>query len=178
MLGPMQRDMLIRARERNSMAKKRTSSKKSQLTHVDARGRVRMVDVGHKPPIRREAVAEGYFCAAKTTLDRLMSGDLPKGEALAAARIAGIQAAKKCDELIPLCHTLPLDSVHVDFERAARERVRIVATASITGKTGVEMEALAAVSVAALTLYDMTKAIDKNLQIDGIRLVRKTKVNP
>lgn len=137
-----------------------------------------MVDVGSKPPMRREAVAEGFFCATAKTLDLLEAGKLPKGEAFAAARIAGIQAAKKCDELIPLCHSLPLDAVHVEFERAARDRIRITATALTTAKTGVEMESLTAVSIAALTLYDMTKAVDKNLRIEGIRLVRKKKSEP
>ncbi|MCH7602094.1 MAG: cyclic pyranopterin monophosphate synthase MoaC [Planctomycetes bacterium] len=134
-----------------------------------------MVDVGEKPPMRRTAIAEGYFCAAPETLDRLMAGDLPKGEALSVARIAGIQAAKRCDALIPLCHTLPLDCVSVDFDRAEPERLRVEATATITAKTGVEMEALTAVSIAALTLYDMTKAIDRKLRIEGIRLVKKEK---
>jgi cyclic pyranopterin monophosphate synthase len=134
-----------------------------------------MVNVGAKPIVRREAVAEGFLVAAPQTLNRLLAGDLPKGEALAAARIAGIQAAKRCDELIPLCHTLPLDAVSVEFERAAPDRLRITATANITAKTGVEMEALTAVAVAALTLYDMTKAIDKSMRIEGVRLVRKTK---
>jgi cyclic pyranopterin phosphate synthase len=134
-----------------------------------------MVDVGDKPPMKREAIAEGFLVSAPATLDRLMKGDLPKGEALSVARIAGIAAAKRCDEMIPLCHTLPLDAVHVDFERAAKNMVRIIAIARITAKTGVEMEALTAVSVAALTLYDMTKAIDKSMRIDGVRLVSKTK---
>ncbi len=148
-----------------------------ELTHLDEQGRARMVDVGDKPLQRRIAIAEGFFCAAPETLDRLMSGDLPKGEALAAARLAGIQAAKRCDALIPLCHTLPLDCVSVDFDRTEPERLRIEATATITAKTGVEMEALTAVSVAALTLYDMTKAIDRKLRIEGIRLVKKEKQN-
>jgi cyclic pyranopterin phosphate synthase len=134
-----------------------------------------MVDVGAKPPMRREALAEGFFCAAAGTLDMLEAGKLPKGEALAAARIAGILAAKKCDELIPLCHSLPLDAINVEFNRADRNRIRISATATITARTGVEMESLTAVSVAALTLWDMTKAVDKDLRIEGIRLVRKTK---
>ncbi|MCH7545365.1 MAG: cyclic pyranopterin monophosphate synthase MoaC [Planctomycetes bacterium] len=146
-----------------------------ELTHIDEQGRARMVDVGEKPPMRRTAIAEGYFCAAPETLDRLMAGDLPKGEALSVARIAGIQAAKRCDALIPLCHTLPLDCVSVDFDRAEPERLRVEATATITAKTGVEMEALTAVSIAALTLYDMTKAIDRKLRIEGIRLVKKEK---
>lgn len=134
-----------------------------------------MVDVGDKPPMRREAVAEGFFVAASGTLDLVMAGDLPKGEALAVARVAAIQAAKRCDALIPLCHTLPLDAVQVNFERAAADRIRIEARATITARTGVEMEALTAVSIAALTLYDMTKAVDRDLHIDGIRLVSKTK---
>lgn len=154
---------------------RKTKSKSADLTHIDARGAARMVDVGDKPPMKREAVAEGFLVAAPATLDRLMKGDLPKGEALSAARIAGIAAAKKCDELIPLCHTLPLDAVNVDFERADKSKVRIIASARITAKTGVEMEALTAVAIAALTLYDMTKAIDKAMRIEGIRLVSKTK---
>ena len=134
-----------------------------------------MVDVGSKPPMRREAIAEGFLCAAPKTLEMLEAGKLPKGEALAAARIAGILAAKNCDGLIPLCHSLPLDAVNIDFKRSSRDRIRITATTSITAKTGVEMESLIAVSVAALTLWDMTKAVDKSLRIEGIRLVRKTK---
>ena len=145
------------------------------LTHLDEHGRVRMVDVGHKDAVRREAIAEGYFIAAAATLDRLEEGKLPKGEALAAARIAGILAAKRCDEIIPLCHSLPLDSVRIDFERSGADRLRIIAQASVTARTGVEMEALVAVSVAALTLYDMTKAIDASMGIEGIRLLGKTK---
>jgi cyclic pyranopterin phosphate synthase len=150
-------------------------SKANSLTHVDRRGQVRMVDVGGKPAVRREAVAEGFYFAARETLDRLLSSDLPKGEALAAARIAGILAAKKCDELVPLCHSLPLESVSVEFQRVDPQRLRIVATAAITARTGVEMEALTAVCVSALTLYDMTKAIDKSMRIEGIKLVRKTR---
>ncbi len=146
------------------------------LTHVDEHGRAQMVDVGHKPPMQRTAVAEGIFSAQPETLDRLEQGDLPKGEALAVARIAGIQAAKSCESLIPLCHSLPLDSVHVDFDRLDREQLRVRATTSTTAKTGVEMEALTAVSVAALALYDMAKGIDRNLCITGVRLVEKRKV--
>ena len=145
------------------------------LTHVDAHGRLRMVDVGEKPPMHRRAVAEGFFCAQAATLDKLLAGELPKGEALACARVAGILAAKKTDELIPLCHPLPLDAINIDFHRTHDDRVRIVATASITARTGIEMEALTAVSIAALTLYDMTKGVDRDLIIDGVRLVEKTK---
>jgi cyclic pyranopterin phosphate synthase len=146
-----------------------------ELTHLDDQGRLRMVDIGAKPAVKRTAVAQGDFVAAKATLDRLMAGDLPKGEAVAAARLAGIAAAKRTDELIPLCHSLPLECVEVAFERVGDERLRVRATASVTAKTGVEMEALVAVSAACLTLYDMTKAIDKGLRIEGIRLVEKRK---
>jgi cyclic pyranopterin phosphate synthase len=146
-----------------------------EFTHIDEKGRARMVDVGAKPPVKRKALAEGFFCAAPETLDRLESGRLPKGEALAVARVAAIQAAKRCDELIPLCHPLPLDVVNVDFERAEPGRVRIEANVSTIARTGVEMEALTAVSVAALTLYDMTKSVDNAATIEGIRLVNKTK---
>lgn len=145
------------------------------LTHIDARGRAKMVDVGHKPIVRREAVAEGFFVAAEATLDRLMRGDLPKGEALAVARVAGVLAAKRVDEIIPLCHSLPLDAVNLAFDRVAGDRVRVTASATVTARTGVEMEALTAVAAACLTLYDMTKAIDKALRIEGVRLVSKVK---
>ncbi len=150
-----------------------------KLSHLDEQGRARMVDVGSKPPMHRTAIAVGEFVAAKETLDRLMgeagTDPLPKGEALAVARIAGISAAKKTGDLIPLCHPLPLDHAQIDFERVAHDRLRITATASITAKTGIEMEALTAVSVACLTLYDMTKAVDKNLRIEGIHLIEKRK---
>ncbi len=134
-----------------------------------------MVGVGHKPIVHRVAIASGDFVAAPATLDRLLRGDLPKGEALAVARIAGISAAKRTDALIPLCHSLPLDHVSVDFARTASNVVRVTASASIAARTGVEMEALVAVSVACLTLYDMTKAIDKALRIENIRLISKSK---
>ena len=151
------------------------ASNDAELTHLDAAGAARMVDVGHKPPLRRTAIASGFLVAAETTLDRVMVGDLPKGEALAVARIAGIQAAKSCDALIPLCHTLPLDSVAVAFDRTAADRLQVTATTTITARTGVEMEALTAVSIALLTLWDMVKGIDSNLVIEGIRLLEKRK---
>lgn len=135
-----------------------------------------MVDVSDKPPVRREAIAEGTFTVSSAaTLDRLLAADLPKGEGLAVARIAGIQAAKMCDRLIPLCHTLPLDHVAIEFVRVDATHLRITATAVVTARTGVEMEALTAVSVAALTLYDMTKAVDRDLRIENIHLLRKHK---
>jgi len=146
-----------------------------ELTHIDADGRARMVDVGGKPIVRREAVASGDFVAAPATLQRLMAGDLPKGDALAVARVAAIAAAKRTDEWIPLCHTLPLDHVEIAFKRVAEDRVRVTATSRVCARTGVEMEALVAVSAACLTLYDMTKAVDKALRIEGIHLESKTK---
>lgn len=146
-----------------------------QLTHLDEQGRARMVDVGAKPPIARRARARGELVAAPATLDRVLSGDLPKGDALAVARVAGIAAAKRTDELVPLCHTLPLDHVGVDFERVTPDRLRVTATAALVARTGVEMEALVAVSIACLTLYDMVKAIDRNLRIDAIELEGKWK---
>ncbi|MHC4991762.1 MAG: cyclic pyranopterin monophosphate synthase MoaC [Planctomycetota bacterium] len=146
-----------------------------RLSHLDEQGALHMVDVGHKPPQRREATAEAFFRAAPATLDRLEAGDLPKGEALAAARVAGIMAAKRCDELIPLCHPLPLDQVSVQFERVAPDRLRIVTRVGTTARTGVEMEALSAASVAALALWDMAKSVDRDLRVEAVRLVEKRK---
>ena len=149
-----------------------------RLTHVDEAGRARMVDVTAKAETAREAEAEAFVEMAPETMALLVGGRLPKGEAIATARIAGIQAAKKCGDLIPLCHPLALESVEVAFEpepdSPQRARLRITATTRITAKTGVEMEALAAVSVAALTIYDMCKGVDRTMRIDGIRLLRKT----
>ena len=147
----------------------------AKMSHVDEQGRARMVDVGHKPPMQRTAVARGDFVAGQATLDAVMAGDLPKGEALAVARIAGIAAAKRTDELIPLCHSLPLEHVSVDFHRERPNCLRVTASASTTAKTGVEMEALTAVAAACLSLYDMVKAIDKELRIEGIEVVEKQK---
>ena len=144
------------------------------LTHLDEAGRARMVDLGSKPATAREAEAEGFVLMSPATLDLLVAGNLPKGEALATARIAGILAAKRCGELIPLCHTLALDSVEMRFEAQPPTKLRIRAVARTTAKTGVEMEALTAVSVAALTVYDMCKAVDRALRIEGIRLLRKS----
>jgi cyclic pyranopterin phosphate synthase len=153
-----------------------------KLTHLDDAGKAQMVDVGHKPVTAREAVAEGFVVVAAATVRAITASAVPKGEVLNTARIAGILAAKRCGELIPLCHPLPIDSVTVDFELppvgpadAGPVRVRIAATARVTAKTGVEMEALTAVSVAALTIYDMCKAIDKAMVIEGVRLLSKRK---
>jgi cyclic pyranopterin phosphate synthase len=145
----------------------------SDLSHVDeATGDVRMVDVGSKPSTRRRAVARGRVRMAPATAERLRT--LPKGDALAVARIAGIQAAKRTSDLIPLCHPLPLTVVEVDLV-VDDQGVAIEAAAETVAQTGVEMEALAAVAVAALTVYDMAKAIDKEMRIAEIELVSKTK---
>jgi cyclic pyranopterin phosphate synthase len=146
----------------------------SSLTHLDASGNARMVDVGDKPITRREAIAEGFITLQPATLAAITAGSVPKGEVLNTARIAGILAAKRCGEMIPLCHPLPLESVAIDFD-LQQSRIRIQATARVTAKTGVEMEALTAVTVAALTIYDMCKSIDKQMVIEGIRLLSKTK---
>ena len=143
----------------------------SRLTHLDSDGSARMVDVGGKPVTARKAVAHGCIAMSAEALDALWDGSGPKGDALAAARIAGIMAAKKTGELIPLCHPLALDAVTIAFEREAGG---ISATASLTGRTGVEMEAMTAVSVALLTLYDMGKAIDRGMAIGDIRLIEKS----
>jgi cyclic pyranopterin monophosphate synthase len=155
--------------------------KKPTLTHLDSKGRAKMVNVGQKPITAREAHAEGFIILQRSTLEAIANDEVPKGEVFGTARLAGIMAAKKCGELIPLCHPLPIESVEVTFDIPELEpssdeplRIHIRAIARITGKTGVEMEALTAVSVAALTIYDMCKAIDKTMVIDGVRLVKKT----
>jgi cyclic pyranopterin phosphate synthase len=144
----------------------------SELSHVSEGGDVRMVDVGSKPLSRRRAVARAEVRMAAETARRLR--ELPKGDALATAQLAGIMAAKRTSELIPLCHPLPLTHVEVTLE-VRDEAVEIVATAETTAQTGVEMEALTAASVAALTVYDMAKAIDKNMAVAEVRLLEKTK---
>lgn len=142
------------------------------LTHLDESGAARMVDVGGKAESQRIAIASGTIRMSTETLNAVRAGNGPKGDVLGAARIAGIMAAKKTAELIPLCHPLALDAVSVEF--AFEERgVRATATASITGRTGVEMEALTAVSVALLTIYDMAKALEKGMVIADIRLMEK-----
>jgi cyclic pyranopterin phosphate synthase len=147
----------------------------NDLTHLDEAGRARMVDVGAKDDTLREAVARGEVRMRPETLQRLAAGDMPKGDVLATARIAGMMAAKRAPDLIPLCHPLLLTHVAVDARLdVATSTVQIEATVRTVGKTGVEMEALTAVSVTALTIYDMCKAIDREMQIGAIRLVRKS----
>jgi cyclic pyranopterin monophosphate synthase len=144
----------------------------TRLTHLDEAGKARMVDVGGKGESRRVAVASGRIAMSAEALAAIRDGAVPKGDVLAAARIAGIMAAKKTAELIPLCHPLSLDAVTVDFGIEAGA-VRATASASLTGRTGVEMEALTAASVALLTIYDMAKALDNGMVISDLRLIEK-----
>jgi cyclic pyranopterin phosphate synthase len=157
-----------------SAADVRRMAKGAKLTHLGARGEARMVDVSAKPPTERVAVAEGRVAMAKDTLALVLRGDAKKGDVLGAARIAGIMAAKKTHELIPLCHPLPVSKVEVDIApEPDRSALRVRATVKVTGQTGVEMEALTAVSVACLTIYDMVKAVERGMRIEDIRLIEK-----
>jgi cyclic pyranopterin phosphate synthase len=144
----------------------------SELSHLDEAGEIRMVDVGGKPLSRRRAVAQATLRVAPETASRLTN--LPKGDALASARLAGIMAAKRTSDLIPLCHPLPLSLVEVRIEVGV-DAVEMVAAAETTAQTGVEMEALVAATVAALSIYDMAKAIDSTMELAGVRLLEKTK---
>ncbi|TXH42159.1 MAG: cyclic pyranopterin monophosphate synthase MoaC [Burkholderiaceae bacterium] len=145
------------------------------LTHFDAQGQAHMVDVGGKPSTRRVACAEGWIDFGPAVLEAILSGQVGKGDVLGVARIAAIQASKRCSDLIPLCHPLPLSKVAVSFEvDEARSAVRCEVEAQTTGPTGVEMEALTAVSVGLLTVYDMCKALDKGMRIGGVRLLSKS----
>ncbi len=145
------------------------------LSHLNERGEARMVDVSEKAATSRIATAEGFVRMQPETLALLMEGGTPKGDVLAVARVAGIMAAKRTSELVPLCHPLPITKVTVDFEPLPESAsLRVEAEVKVTGQTGVEMEALTAVSVACLTVYDMLKAADKTMRFDGIRLLEKT----
>ena len=144
----------------------------SGLTHLGDNGEARMVDVGGKPSSERVAIASGRIAMSPEALLAIREGDAPKGDVLGTARIAGIMAAKRTGDLIPLCHPLGLESVSVDFE-IEQDGIRATATASLTGKTGVELEAMVAVSTALLTIYDMAKAIDKGMIIEDVRLIEK-----
>lgn len=146
----------------------------SEFTHFDAAGHAAMVDVSEKPVTSRTATARGAIAMEPETLQMIVSGDHKKGDVLGIARLAGIMGAKRTSDLIPLCHSLGLSKVSVDLEPdSTMTRIEIEATAKVTGQTGVEMEALTAVSVAALTVYDMCKAVDKGMRIEDIRLVFK-----
>ncbi|SFB36716.1 cyclic pyranopterin phosphate synthase [Rhizobium sp. NFR07] len=147
----------------------------SGLTHIDNAGEAHMVDVGDKAETSRSATAEGYVRMLPQTLTLIREGNAKKGDVIGTARLAGIMAAKKTSDLIPLCHPLMLTKVSVEItEDAALPGLRVTATAKLTGKTGVEMEALTAVSVTCLTIYDMAKAADKGMEIGGVRLLEKT----
>jgi cyclic pyranopterin phosphate synthase len=151
-----------------------TAKAKAALTHIDAKGEARMVDVSAKPATERTAVAEGRIVVSQKTLDLIVSGNAAKGDVLGTARIAGIMAAKRTSDLIPLCHPLALSKVTLDIEPDATLPGCIVrATVKVTGPTGVEMEALTAVSVACLTIYDMVKAVERGARIENIRLIEK-----
>ena len=146
-----------------------------RLSHVDKSGRARMVDVTAKDDTVRESVAKGSVRMKPETLALIQSGGVPKGDVLAVAQVAGVMAAKRTHELIPMCHPLLLSAIDVRLEPDEKESaVQITATVRTTGKTGVEMEALTAVSVAALTIYDMCKSVDRGMRIEGVRLVRKS----
>ena len=146
----------------------------SDLTHIDAEGRARMVDIGEKAETARTASAEGFITMTLETLDAIEQNALSKGDALAAARIAGIMAAKRTAEMIPLCHPIALTDVGVDLEAdRSLPGLHVTAWASTRGRTGVEMEALAAVTVALLTIYDMAKALDRAMEISGVRVTEK-----
>lgn len=144
----------------------------NDLTHIDSAGTARMVDVGGKAETHRVAVARGFIRMSAATLEAIRAGNAPKGDVLGPARIAGIMAAKKTGDLIPLCHPLALNAVNVDFVLTG-DGIECTATASLTGRTGVEMEALTAVSLALLTIYDMAKALDKGMVIEAVRLIEK-----
>jgi cyclic pyranopterin phosphate synthase len=147
----------------------------ARLSHLNDKGEARMVDVSAKEVTSRTARAEGFVSMAAATLELILAGTAPKGDVLATARIAGIMAAKRTDELIPLCHGLPLTGVTVEFEPSRDPAgLKVMATAKVDAKTGVEMEALVAVSIACLTIYDMCKAVDRAMSFSGIRLVEKT----
>ena len=146
-----------------------------KLTHIDARGRPRMVDVTRKPDTHREAIARGRVSMQATTFSLLKKGEMAKGDVFGAAQLAGIMAAKQTSSLIPLCHPVLIGDIKVEFSLdEENSTVEIIATIKSAGKTGVEMEALTAVAVAALTIYDMCKAVDRGMKIDNIRLIRKS----
>jgi len=146
----------------------------ANLTHLDAKGQAQMVDVGDKQITSRKATARGYLHAQSETIDAIIAADLPKGEALGTARLAGIMGAKQTPHLIPLCHPLPITGVDIDISRADAHRLCVIASISVRGQTGVEMEALTAVSTCLLTLYDMAKALDKTMRFDGVEVIRKS----
>jgi cyclic pyranopterin phosphate synthase len=143
------------------------------MTHLDEKGRARMVDVSDKDITRRRALARGRLSMQPDTLRRILEGDLPKGDVLAVARTAGIMAAKRTSELIPLCHPLPIEAVQIEFRADGDEALTVEATVTVTARTGAEMEALTAVTIAGLTVYDMCKAVDRAMELTDVALVEK-----
>lgn len=156
----------------NNSTQDGSASQAAGLTHIDAHGSAKMVDVGAKPATARLAVASGRICMSQSALAAIKAGDAPKGDVLGTARIAGIMAAKRTSELIPMCHPLALDAVAIDFAWE-KDAVRVTASASLTGKTGVEMEAIVAATMALVTIYDMAKALDKGMVIEDVKLIEK-----
>ena len=146
----------------------------SELSHLNSSGEARMVDVSQKVKTEREAIAKGSIRMKPSTLEQVKTSGLKKGDVLAVARVAGIMAAKRTPDLIPLCHPIMIDNIIIDFDLSRDDSIGITATANSTGKTGVELEALVATSVCALTIYDMCKAVDRSMKIENIRLVRKS----
>lgn len=144
-----------------------------ELTHIDDKGNTRMVDVGDKMHTRRVAKAQSVVTMQESTLNLIVTGKMPKGDVFACARVAGIMAAKKTSDLVPMCHPLPLEKITIDIEPINKTQVRILATAQCTYKTGVEMEALTAATMAGLTIYDMCKAVDRTMRIDEVFLLHK-----
>jgi cyclic pyranopterin phosphate synthase len=156
------------------VAKEKSKKTGAALTHIDAKGEARMVDVSAKPDTERVAVAEGHVVMTRKTLDLIVKGNAAKGDVLGTARVAGIMAAKRTSDLIPLCHPLALSKVTLDITPDTKlPGCRVRATVKVKGPTGVEMEALTAVSVACLTIYDMVKAVERGIHIEGVRLVEK-----
>jgi cyclic pyranopterin phosphate synthase len=154
---------------------KKPAQRQPALTHIDVKGEARMVDVSAKPQTERIAVAEGKVVMRRETLDLVLAGNALKGDVLGAARLAGIMAAKRTHNLIPLCHPLPITKVEVDINpEHSVPGFLVEATVKVTGQTGVEMEALTAVSIACLTIYDMVKAVERGMRIEGIRLLDKS----
>jgi cyclic pyranopterin phosphate synthase len=164
----------IAARRPKKKAKRAPLFANAELTHIDQRGEARMVDVTAKNVTERLAIAEGRVIMRKQTLDLVLAGNALKGDVLGAARLAGIMAAKRTHGLIPLCHPLPITKVEIDINpEHALPGFRVAATVKVTGQTGVEMEALVAVAIACLTIYDMVKAVERGMRIEGIRLIEK-----
>lgn len=164
-----------RGAKKGDKQKAKPSSPESKLSHLDQRGQAHMVDVSAKPPTERIAVAEGKVIMRKETLDLVIAGNAMKGDVLGAARLAGIMAAKHTHGLIPLCHPLPITKVVIEiYPEHALPGFLVQATVKVTGPTGVEMEALVAVSIACLTIYDMVKAVERGMRIEGIRLLEKS----